>query len=175
MRVVTCQSKLSYLSHAVRLLGHRIRRGLTKSILRAHTRYRQKQGNRSPQTPLQPIATTVPLSTLQEPGLGLSDWLLYLKLKVKAAHSCQLLHRSMCRCHAAHAAKYRQEHEPYRLVHGPGIQPAYTGAAPGQARRAPALSRSATVSQSLGRCARSMVVHLEVEGSERRGWAQVMA
>ena len=80
MRVWTFESKLSDLSHAVRLLGHRTRRALTEYTLRVCTRYRQKQGKRSPHTLLHPNPSTITLRRPQKPGLGRSAWPLNLKV-----------------------------------------------------------------------------------------------
>ena len=80
MRGLMYESKLSDLSHAARLLGHRTRRGLTKYTLRARTHYRQNRGKRSPHTLPQPDPTTVTLSIPQEPALSPSAWHFNIKL-----------------------------------------------------------------------------------------------
>ena len=82
MRVWTFESKLSDLSHAVRLLGHRTRRALTEYTLRVCTRYRQNRGKRSPQMLPHPDPNTVSWSIPQEPGLRPPTWLFKVKVKL---------------------------------------------------------------------------------------------
>ena len=81
MRVWIFESKLSDLSHAVRLLGHRTRRALTEYTLRVCTHYRQNRGKRSPQMLPHPDPTTVSWSIPQKPGLRPSARLFNLKVQ----------------------------------------------------------------------------------------------